>query len=113
MEFWDAKEKISKLSWEELEARKEAMEEYKKWVLLEEITWKQKFREVWLKEGDRNTGFFFHKMANAHKRRNNVNRIRINGVWLSEENEIKEGIVSVFRFLLSNPGDWRPSLFGL
>ena len=34
---------------------------------------------------------FFHKMANAHKRRNNVDIIRINGVWLSEENEIKEG----------------------
>ncbi|RVW91543.1 hypothetical protein CK203_046147 [Vitis vinifera] len=34
---------------------------------------------------------FFHKMANAHRRRNNVNKIRINGVWILEENEIKEG----------------------
>ena len=38
MEFWDAKEKISRLSFEELEARKEARGDYKKWVLLEEIT---------------------------------------------------------------------------
>ena len=60
---------------------------------------------MWLKEGDRNTGFFY-KMVNAHKRRNNVDKIRINGVWLSEENEIKEGVVvNAFRSLLSNPRD--------
>ena len=112
VEFWDAKEKISRLSLEELEVRKEAREEYKKWVLLEEITWRQKFKEVWLKEGDRNTGFF-HKITNAHRRRNNVDKIRINGVWLTEENGIKEGIVNAFRSLLSNPGDWHPSVSGL
>ena len=79
VEFWDAKEKNSILSLEELEARTEVREEYKKWVLLEEITWRQKSREVWLKEGDRNTGFFY-KMVNARKRRNNVDKIRINSV---------------------------------
>ncbi|RVW67635.1 putative ribonuclease H protein [Vitis vinifera] len=109
MEYWDAKEKTSRLSLEELEARNEAKEEYKKWVLLEEITWRQKSREVWLKEGDRNTGFF-HKMANAHRRRNNVDRIKINGAWLTEENDIREGIANAFKTLLSNPGDWRPSV---
>ncbi|RVW58237.1 LINE-1 reverse transcriptase-like [Vitis vinifera] len=35
VQFWDAKEKISRLNLEELEAR----EDYKKWVLLEEINW--------------------------------------------------------------------------
>ena len=112
LQFWDTKEKTNRLSLEEIEARREASEEYKKWVLLEEVSWRQKSREVWLKEGDRNTGFF-HRMANAHKRRNNVDQIRINGVWYSEENGISEGIVNAFRSLLSNPGDWRPPLSGL
>ena len=73
---------------------------------------RQKSREVWLKEGDINTGFF-HKMVNDHRRRNNVDIIRINGVWILEENEIKERIVNVFMSLLSNSGDRRPPLSGL
>ena len=40
-----------------------------KWVLREEISWRQKSREVWLKEGDYNTSFF-HRIANAHRIRN-------------------------------------------
>ena len=59
---------------------------------------------MWLKEGDKNIGFF-HKMANAHRRRNYVDRIKINCVWISEDNEIKEGVVRDFRSLLSNLGD--------
>ena len=109
VEFWDAKEKTSKLSLDELETRKEAREEYEKWVLLEEKTWRQKSRKVSLKEDDRNMGFF-HKIVNAHRRKNNVEKIRINGVWLSEETEIKEGVVNAFRSSLSNPGDWCPPL---
>ena len=59
---------------------------------------------MWLKEGDRNTGFF-HRMENAHRRRNNMDRIRINGVWNLKENGISEGIINAFRSLLSNLGD--------
>ena len=57
------------MSMEEEEIRKEARELYKKWALLEEVSWRQKSREIWLKERDRNTKFF-HQMANAHRRRN-------------------------------------------
>ena len=112
LQFWDAKEKTIRLSLEEMDARRKVREEYKKWVLLEEMNWRQKSREVWLKEGDRNTRFF-HRMANAHRRRNNVDQIRVNGVWYSEENVISERIVNAFRSLLSNPGNWRPPLSGL
>ena len=48
-------------------------------------SWRQESREVWLKEGDRNTSFF-HKMANAHKRTNTLVKVKINGVSLTEAN---------------------------
>ena len=43
---------------EEEEVRNEAIEAYKKWVILEEALWRQKSREIWLNEEDRNTRFF-------------------------------------------------------
>ena len=67
--FWDDLEKERGLGLEEVEERAKARDDFKSWALLEEISWRQKSRETWLKEGDRNTGFF-HRMTNAHRRRN-------------------------------------------
>ena len=58
-------------------ARKEA-KDFKKWALMEEISWRQKSRETWLKEGNKNTGFF-HKMENSNRRRNCLKKIKVNG----------------------------------
>ncbi|KAL6349008.1 hypothetical protein AAG906_033664 [Vitis piasezkii] len=44
--FWDAQEKLRPLSMEELEARKEAKGDFEKWALMEEVSWRQKSREV-------------------------------------------------------------------
>ena len=48
-------------------------------------------------------------MANSHRRRNNIDRIRIGGDWLNEEENIKIGIVNAYKNLLSDPGGWRAS----
>ena len=82
------------------------MEEFKKWAIMEEISWRQKSREIWFKEGDRNMGFFL-KMTNSHRKRNNIDRIRIGGDWLNCTEEVRTSIVNAFKVLLSDPGDWR------
>ncbi|RVW55331.1 Transposon TX1 uncharacterized 149 kDa protein [Vitis vinifera] len=78
VEYWDGVESERCLSFAETEQKKEAKDAFHKWVLLEEVHWRQKSRELWLKEGDRNTGYF-HRMANAHRRNNSLDRIMING----------------------------------
>eukprot|EP00261_Vitis_vinifera_P033865 XP_019075108.1 PREDICTED: uncharacterized protein LOC109122518 [Vitis vinifera] len=112
VEFWDGVERERSLSEGETELKKEAKESFKKWVLLEETHWRQLSKELWLKEGDRNTGFF-HRMANAHRRNNSLERMKINGVWLTEEKEMREGIVSAFQQVLSEEPGWRADVEGL
>ena len=107
--FWDDLEKQRELVLDEREERIKAKEEFKSWTVLKEISWKQKSRELWLKDGDRNTSYF-HKMANAHRRRNCLRKISINGKMLEKEAEIKVGLIDAFKNLLSAPSEWRPSL---
>ena len=40
-------------------------------------------------------------------------RVKINGVWLTEENEVRDGVVNEFKFMLSVVGGWRPSIRGM
>ena len=50
--FWDDLEKEKELSLEEAKEREKARDDYKKWVEMEEVSWRQKSREIWFKEGD-------------------------------------------------------------
>ena len=61
---------------------------------------------MWLKEGDRNTSFF-HRLDNAHKRRNALNKIRVNDRWLIDDSTIQDGVVDAFKRLLFEPGGGR------
>ena len=54
------------------------MEKFSKWAVMEEISWRQRSRELWLKEGDKNSKFF-HKMANARRRKNFLSSITVDG----------------------------------
>ena len=92
---------------EEAEEKEKARDDYKKWVEMGEVSWRHKSKEILLKEGDRNTGFF-HRMTNSHKRRNSIMSICINGRKLVKEPEIKASLVDAFPSLLSNLNSWCP-----
>ncbi|RVW52500.1 putative serine/threonine protein kinase IREH1 [Vitis vinifera] len=79
---------------------------------MEEVHWKQKSRELWLKERNRNTGYFHH-MANAHRRNNSLDRITINGELLTEDQEVRDGIVNAFQKLFLEEPGWRADIEGL
>ncbi|XP_059669248.1 uncharacterized protein LOC132314393 [Cornus florida] len=79
---------------------------------MEEISWQQKSRALWLKEGDRNTKFF-HQLANAHRRSNHIGRIRVDGEELWREEEVHNGVASFYQKLYTESLVWRPKLDGL
>ena len=74
------------------------------------MSWRQKSREIWLKEGARNTRFF-HQMTNAHRRRNQLTKVKENGRWLTEESEIKEEVSRSFQGQALMVSQWRSDSF--
>ena len=52
-------------------------------------------------------------MANAHKRQSQIQKMRINGVWFTEKNFVRQNIVAAFEDLLKDPRDWRANFDGL
>ena len=49
--------------------------ELSEWLARTEVLWKQKSRELWLKEGDRNTKFF-HLSTIIRRRQNHIDAIK-------------------------------------
>ncbi|RVW71613.1 Transposon TX1 uncharacterized 149 kDa protein [Vitis vinifera] len=52
-------------------------------------------------------------MANSNSRRNCLKKIKVRGIWLSDDQDIQRGVVRAYQDLLSNPGGWHPSISSL
>ena len=65
--------------------------ELEKAALLEEISWRQKSRVLYLKEGDFNTRFF-HRMANSNRKNNCIENLMIDGALSSNQDRIADHI---------------------
>ena len=79
---------------------------------LAEVSWRQKSRVLCLKEGDNNTKFF-HKMANSHRRRDQIKSIEVDGTQFEEESEIRNQVVQFYKSLYNENEEWRPDVDGL
>ncbi|XP_065623458.1 uncharacterized protein LOC136064919 [Quercus suber] len=93
LKLLDAKEGEFGLSAAESCERVVVRSEIEKLLSLEEISWRQKSRMLWIKEGDNNTKFF-HKVANSHRRFNHLSILEVDGVIFEEESEVAAQLVS-------------------
>ena len=87
MKLLDAKEWEFGLSDAEFCEKAVVRFEVENLLSLEESSWRQKSRMLWIKEGDNNTKFF-HKMANSCRRFNHLSFLEMDGVIYEEESEM-------------------------
>lgn len=80
--------------------------EYEELIKKEELSWRQRSRVLWPKEGDKKTKFF-HKMANSHKRYNNIDQLMIQREVSQEPNKIEGEIISYYKLYIESI-QWRP-----
>ena len=75
--------------------------ELNEWLYRSEVLWRQKSRELWLKEGDKNSRFF-HLSTIVRRRRNTIEAVKNNaGDWVIEPNEIRNLFLENFKILFS------------
>ena len=85
----------------EKNARREAylQSDLNEWLIRNDLLWKQKLRELWLKNGDRNTKFF-HLCTSLKRRHNSIDAIKIEeGVWIIDAKLLREFISEKFEVL--------------
>ena len=96
----DVKEETSGLSSVEIQQRRDAKEDWAKIILIQEISWRQKSRALWLKVGDRNTKFF-HRVANMQRKFNSLSFVVVDGVQYDALPDMKSAIYNFYKSLFS------------
>jgi hypothetical protein len=79
---------------------------------LEEVSWRQKSRVMWLKEEDQCTKFFL-SIANLNRRYNSMDSLFIGDIPFSNQTEIGEHVVKFYQTFFSKPCRWRPMVDGI
>jgi hypothetical protein len=89
-----------KLTVEEIIKRDECSHNLERTFFHEEVSWRQKSKALWLKEGNRNTRYF-HKVANSHRRNNTVAGMMVDGNRTKDPAVITNHILHFYKTLYS------------
>jgi hypothetical protein len=83
---------------EEEKVRKEFARELERLLLCEEVSWRQKPRALWLREGDKNTFFFIGWLTQIEEI---ILSILVNVSLSLDSTEIREHVVQLYMQLYS------------
>jgi hypothetical protein len=108
----DSIEEGRQLTEEEQARKSQITRELEATLLHEEISWRQKSRVRWLKEGDKCTKFFY-QVANANRRNNSIESLIVNGSPTTNPTIISDHIVNFNDSLFTEPLSWGPHLDNL
>lgn len=82
----------------------EAKRNYNKLLAQQEVFWKQRSKQHWLKEGDCNSRYF-HISASARKKRNSISQLKDqNGYWHTWDSGLADLLMSYFKDIFSSRG---------
>ena len=108
----DIIEESRSLSPEESSTKFQFMSDFENVLLLDEMSWRQKSRATWLREGDKNTRFF-HRVANSNWCINNIGRLMVDRAITTDQEEIGASLVSFYNCLFADDNMRCPLLDGL
>ena len=108
----DLVEELRPLSVDEKSKKEITIVELDKLILMEEISWRQKSRVLWLQEGDKNSKFY-HRLANSHRIANSIAKLSIDGNMFYNQDDIRDHIASFYEHLYKETDYSRPLLDGI
>lgn len=109
---WDRLEEDRGLFLDERSNRWEAIKKMGELNHMDEVSWRQKSRVFWLKEGEKTTNFF-HCMANVKRRVNFIGKIKKGPYVIDKLKEVNEEIATFFENLFQQEKFPRPNLDGV
>lgn len=109
LEGLDALEEAGLMDEDDRAHRDKLKAEYEEILLKEEIYWKQRAKDRWIKEGDRNTAYF-QRIASGRRRINCIKNLKVGGILFSTKGEIRREVQEFYSSLFTEEAIWRPSL---